>query len=145
MTAVLEDVAPHAAAAIQYAQEVVDGDQVAGKYEILACRRFLDDLEREDVPWEFNTAAAEKPCRYIERLPHIKGEWAKRRELLTLQPWQCFNVCNVFGWIHTQDIIGEDGETLVQVDFHEWFPVQGIELRQSALSGDFPPFPDAIG
>ena len=39
--------------AMDYAQRVVDGVEVAGKFERLACARFLNDLQREgdsDLP-----------------------------------------------------------------------------------------------
>jgi len=99
----LRESAPHVFKAVQYATQVTDGTLVACELTRLAAQRFLDDLEREDAPWYFNTASAERACRYIENLPHIKGEWAKRRELLVLEPWQCFIVCNVFGWLLVAD------------------------------------------
>jgi phage terminase large subunit-like protein len=108
----LAEHAPHVALAIQYAEDVIAGEFACGKYEILACKRFMLDLEKENAPWHFDTEAAERPCRYIERLPHVKGEWAKRRELLTLEPWQCFNVCNVFGWLYSEDVVDENGDTV---------------------------------
>ena len=100
---------PHVGLAIQYAEDVVGPDLTCGKYEILAAQRFLDDLDREGALFHFDADQAEHPCRYIERLPHVKGEWAKRHELLVLEPWQCFNVCNVFGWLYTDDILDGDG------------------------------------
>jgi phage terminase large subunit-like protein len=39
-------------------------------------------------------------CRFIESLPHTKGIWRQRRQLLTLQDWQCFILCAVFGFVH---------------------------------------------
>lgn len=39
-------------------------------------------------------------CKFIELLPHIKGEKARRRELIELEPWQCFVLTTVFGWLH---------------------------------------------
>ncbi len=93
-----EDAHPHVAKALQYADDVVSGQQVAGKLVTQACQRFLDDLEREDFPFYFDVAEASRACRFIERLPHIKGEWAKRGLLITLEPWQCFIVAMVFGW-----------------------------------------------
>jgi phage terminase large subunit-like protein len=34
----------------------------------------------------------------MEKMPHTKGRWAARRERLVLAGWQCFIVCNLFGW-----------------------------------------------
>lgn len=101
----LKTEAPHVYKAIQYADRVVAGKEVAGLLEIKACERFLNDLDRASAPFYLDSAAAEKPCRYIERLRHIKGEWAKRRETIKLEPWQCFNIVNVFGWILVEEAV----------------------------------------
>ena len=44
-------------------------------------------------------------CRrhtFIEKLPHIKGEWAKAGGRIVLQPWQIFILTTVFGWVHRE-------------------------------------------
>lgn len=79
-----------------YASSVVRGDIVACKWVKLACQRFLDDLERDDL--DFDEVAAQKAVSWIERLPHTKGKWASKKELLKLQPWQKFIVCCIFGF-----------------------------------------------
>jgi phage terminase large subunit-like protein len=93
----LRDIAPHVATAIRYAEQIRDGEIAACKLTRLACLRFLSDLHRE---WDYclDTYEAERACEFFESLPRIKGEWAKRGELLILEPWQCFVVVNVFGW-----------------------------------------------
>ena len=61
-------------AALAYARAVVAGDLVACKWVKLACQRQLDDLEREpsaEWPWVFDVTRAERPCAFIELLPHI--------------------------------------------------------------------------
>lgn len=80
-----------------YARRVVAGDEVACKWVRLACQRFLDDGQREDI-W-FDRNAADRACGFIERLPHTKGHWAAKKELLSLSDWQVFIVCNIFGWM----------------------------------------------
>ena len=45
--------------AFEYAQDVISGEEVAGKYIILAAERFVNDLERsqdpdDDFPWVFD-------------------------------------------------------------------------------------------
>lgn len=90
-------------AALGYARAVVAGDVVACKWVRLACQRQLDDLERSpsaDWPWVFNTEAAEMPCAFIELLPHIKGKWAREGRAIQLEPWQCFVITTVYGWVH---------------------------------------------
>lgn len=94
--------APHCEAAYIYACHVVKGHKLACKEEKQACQRFLDDLKREDLPYTFDIGIAEKACRFIEKLPHTKGKWAAKKERLKLQPWQCFGVVQIFGWVDDQ-------------------------------------------
>ena len=82
--------------ALEYAERVASGEQIAGRLERLACERFIKDLEREDL--NFDPQAAEEAIEFIESLPHTKGDWAKRRELLSLGSWQKFIVANIFGF-----------------------------------------------
>lgn len=86
-----------------YARRVTAREEAAGELEILACQRFIDDLQREGDgawPYFFNADAAARPCGFIEGLRHIKGQWAQRRLTLQLEDWQIFLVCNLFGWLH---------------------------------------------
>ncbi len=92
--------------AIEYAEGVVAGTIPACKWTRLACQRQLDDLERwhtDDAPYRFDVERAEHICRFIELLPHIKGEWARKRLKLKLEPWQIFILTTVFGWVKTED------------------------------------------
>lgn len=90
-------------AANGYAKAVVAGEIPACKWVRLACQRQLDDLVREPSdawPWVFDVARAERPCAFIELLPHIKGKWAREGRRIELAAWQCFNLTTVFGWVH---------------------------------------------
>jgi phage terminase large subunit-like protein len=92
-------------AALGYMRGVVAGEIPACNWVRLACQRQLDDLERpqsEEWPWVFDVARAERPCAFIELLPHIKGKWARERRLITLEPWQCFILTTVYGWVHVE-------------------------------------------
>jgi len=94
---------PHVDTAERYARQVVAGKIPACLQIRQACQRQLDDLKKArtdpEYPFIFSTKAAEKVCRFIESLPHTKGKWASRRQLLTLEPWQCFLVVCAFGWL----------------------------------------------
>lgn len=125
---------PHVELALQYAEDVIGGEFACGKFEKLAAKRFLDDLNREGAPFHFDAEIAEKPCRYIERLPHVKGEWAKRHELLVLEPWQCFNVCNVFGWVYTEDILDGDGVVTLRAGTRRFRTAYTDVARKNAKS-----------
>src|ERR1700723_2387248 len=87
--------------AVQYAEQVVSGQIPNSKWTVLACKRFLADLQREPDPaWPFlfNAKKATKVCRFISALPHIKGKEAGKH--IHLEPWQCWIVCNIFGFVH---------------------------------------------
>jgi phage terminase large subunit-like protein len=91
---------PHVDAGNRYAKDVVAGKIPACKWVILACKRHLDDLEASkeaEYPYRFDPKAAEKWCKFLELLPHTKGEWARRGEKLRLEPWQCFKTICLFG------------------------------------------------
>lgn len=91
----------HLAALSSYVDDVLDGRRAAGHWVRAACRRHRDDLARAETGWvyRFDGARAERVLRFLELLPHIKGEWAGSR--LVLEPWQCFVVGSLFGWVNT--------------------------------------------
>ncbi|MBH8569367.1 terminase large subunit [Microvirga sp. STS02] len=67
------------------------------KYVALACERQLKDLQRKRFAYTFDEARASHICKFIELLPHTKGEWAGR--LIELEDWQIFILTTVFGWV----------------------------------------------
>lgn len=91
---------PHLAKANRYIDDVVAGRIPACKYVRQACQRQRDDLQRfkDDQLYYFDEEKASRVCRFIERLPHIKGPKANARELIVLEPWQCFILTTIFGW-----------------------------------------------
>jgi phage terminase large subunit-like protein len=86
---------PHCSAALTYAKDVVAGKIPACEYTILACKRFLADLEREGR-YVFNRDRAERFCDFVELMPHVKGKWAGQS--MKLEPWQSFIFANLFGF-----------------------------------------------
>lgn len=93
---------PNVNAANKYARDVVSGRIVACRYVRLACQRHLDDLKSEKkrgFKFRFDRDRAERACEFIQLLPHTKGEWAHKRMLITLEPWQLFIIACVFGWL----------------------------------------------
>lgn len=101
----------YAAIATGYARDVVGGAIPACKWVRLACQRHLRDLDRAAAGWQYlwnpeltdrdgkKYHPANRVCRFIELLPHIKGDWAARGERIRLEPWQVFFLASVFGWI----------------------------------------------
>ncbi|CAJ3522684.1 terminase large subunit [Burkholderia pseudomallei] len=93
---------PLVARANQFARDVVRGKVPACRWVILACQRHLDDLTASKsaaFKYKFDPAKAEKKLRLIQLLPHTKGEWAYKRQLVTLEPWQLFGLACTFGWV----------------------------------------------
>jgi phage terminase large subunit-like protein len=87
------------ATAEQYARDVVSGEIPAGKWVILACKRYLTDLERALAGrgrWKFQPAAAALVIHIVGTLENIKGPEAGQK--LRLMPWQLWVFCNVFGF-----------------------------------------------
>lgn len=94
---------PYVERAQQYMRDVLDGTIPTCKWTRLAVQRQVENLQRqpsEDWPWVFDADMASRPCAFIELLPHIKGKWARDGRLLELEPWQCFILTTVFGWVH---------------------------------------------
>ncbi|NBM10713.1 MULTISPECIES: terminase large subunit [unclassified Proteus (in: enterobacteria)] len=93
---------PNVNAANQYARDVVRGKIVACQYVIDACQRHIDDMAQEKsrkFRYRFDKDLAEQAAKFIQLLPHTKGEWAFKRMPITLEPWQLFIVCSAFGWV----------------------------------------------
>ena len=89
--------------AIQYAKDVIDGKVVIGDDVVSACRRFLDDLKRDDL--EFRTKEADAAVSIMEGLfVHRKGEALDGTPLLgkpfILQPFQIFITYNLLGFYY---------------------------------------------
>lgn len=85
-----------------YARDVVAGSIPACKSIRLQCKRFLSELKaqkRKDFPFRFDPEKAGRVCKFIERLPHSKGKWARAKETLRLEPWQVWILACTFGWL----------------------------------------------
>lgn len=80
--------------ALQYADDVLSGAVVAGKWVKLACERFLKDLERH--PFD-----VEKAKRVLDFYPdfirHVKGKLAGQP--YELSDWEAFILINIFGFV----------------------------------------------
>lgn len=93
---------PFAALADRYIADVLSGKIPVCKWVFLACKRHRDDMEKSRTSrWQFkyDREQAERACRFVSNLRHIKGKWARGREKITLEAWQCFIVCMIFGWV----------------------------------------------
>ena len=91
----------YAKRAIKYAEDVVSGKIIIGDDVVNACRRFLDDLERDDI--EFRPEQPDAACAIMEGLlVHRKGEALDGTPLMgkpfVLEPWEIFIVYNLLGF-----------------------------------------------
>jgi phage terminase large subunit-like protein len=94
--------ATYAARCNRYARAVVAGRIVASRLTVAACKRHLDDLERRDFPFEFSVDEANRICGFVETFPHVKGQWARARQWIRLEDWQCFVLCVSHGWLERE-------------------------------------------
>lgn len=80
----------------QYAKKVANGDIVAGKKVIQACKRHLNDLERmydDDFDYVYLPERAEIAVKFMELLPDIStGKPVKLAE------FQSFIIYSLYGW-----------------------------------------------
>lgn len=86
--------------AIQYAEDVISGRKVAGADIVNACKRFQEDLKREDLL--IDTKQADAVVSIMEGIfVHRKGEDIDGTPLLgkpfKLEPWEIFIVYNLLG------------------------------------------------
>jgi phage terminase large subunit-like protein len=58
----------------QYAKDIVSGKIAASKFTIGACKRYLEDLTREDE-FFFDIEYAEKYLRLVQKFEHVIGTW----------------------------------------------------------------------
>lgn len=104
--------------AVKYARDVVNGKTPAGKEVIMACRRFLDDLNNER--YELKTKDPDFVIGMIGRLMvHNQGEDLQGRSIrgepLQLLPWQIFCVYNMIGFHQRGTDIRRFKEALIMI------------------------------
>ncbi|PGY78256.1 terminase large subunit [Bacillus cereus] len=86
----------------QYALDVLEGREIAGKYVKLACQRHLDDLEKSKLTpfvYYFDEEKADRLLEYAETLMIGEGEEV---EPLTLASFQAFIFGSLHGWVHKE-------------------------------------------
>lgn len=102
----------------KYARDVVAGKIPNCRWVVAACKRHLNDMARSkqaNFPYTFDADKAAAVCDFGEQLPHTKGKWAKKEELIFLQPWQCFILCCIFGWVKKSNGKRRFNETYLEI------------------------------
>ena len=77
-----------------YVEDVLNDKIVVGELIKLACQRFKDDLQREDI--YFNESVVNKAINFIGTLKHFMGKSSGKH--FKLENWQQFIIANIVGW-----------------------------------------------
>lgn len=93
-----DDVKNYAAIALDYAKRAAADTKGKNhcKFVRQAAERHLRDLRKKNWPFAFDEWHANDVCDFIEKLPHVEGQW--ETPTLTLEPAQVFILAVVFGW-----------------------------------------------
>lgn len=81
----------------KYALDVLANKIPTCKYIKGACKRYLDDLQKKEYP--FNADKAERFLKLAQLFSHVKGKGWKS-ENIHFEPWQNFCFMNIFGFIN---------------------------------------------
>lgn len=107
---------PHFQTAVKYAKNIVSKKILANKDRILACNRFLKDLERSDL--DFRQEQFDFVIAMIEgTIHHVQGEDKEgnsyKGKLMKLTDWQKFVIVNLFGFFRKGTEIRRFNEALI--------------------------------
>lgn len=94
----------YVAIAGMYGERVERGEIPACEWVRKAVKRQIEDQKRfsgKSSRFYFDPDEAEKVCKFIELLPHTKGQLAGQK--IRLEPWQIWILTTVFGWRRTAD------------------------------------------
>ena len=85
----------------KYANDVIQNKIVCCSNIKLACQRFQEDLNRDDL--DFREDVVDRAISFISTMKHFKGKASGKRFIL--EPWQQFIVANIVGfyWHGTND------------------------------------------
>lgn len=107
---------PYFAEAVAYAQEIAEGRVLANRARKLACQRFLNDLQRDDL--DFKDGQFDLAIKLIEGIiHHVRGEdragVSYKGRPMILAPWQKFVIVNLFGFFKKGTNIRRYTEALI--------------------------------
>lgn len=104
--------------AIKYAEDVVAGQVIIGEDVVAACRRFLRDLQREDI--ELRMRDPDLAINIIQTMMvHRQGEALDGTPMMgkpfILEPFQIFIVVNLLGWYYTGTQVRRYKEAFIEL------------------------------
>lgn len=79
---------------IRYCEDVVTNKIVSSEAIYLACKRFKDWFDRDDIYFDYVTV--DKYINFVGKMKHFKGEHAGKPFILL--DWQKWVVAGIFGW-----------------------------------------------
>jgi len=122
-----------------YARDVVAGKIDACRWVKLACQRQINDRKRKDKdwPWRWDKAKASRVCAFIELLPHVEGRW--RTVTVDLEPWQCFILTTIFGWVGKRDGMRRFRKALIVIPRKAGKTLMAAGVALYLLMGDSEP------
>lgn len=93
----------------KYAEDVLSGKIVACHNIQLACKRYLDWFDREDI--EFRVERCERVVNFISKLKHFDGKAAGKP--FVLEQWQKWVIYNIFGWYYKESGLRVTNKALI--------------------------------
>lgn len=107
---------PHYKTAVKYAEDIVSKKVRANEDRMLACKRFLKDLKRDDI--DFRQEQFDFVIDWIEQtIHHVQGEDKKgvsfKGQPMKLVDWQIFVCVNLFGFFKKGTKIRRYNEALI--------------------------------
>lgn len=107
---------PHFDTAVRYAEDIANKRMLANEDRVLACRRFLTDLERDDL--DFRNDQFDFVIDLIEgTIHHVQGEDKNgvsfKGTPMLLTDWQKFVCVNLFGFFRKRTDIRRFNEALI--------------------------------
>lgn len=102
----------------KYADDVISGEIIAGAEIVAACKRYKNDLERDDI--ELRPRDPDLAINIIETtMVHAQGEALNGKPLLgepfKLQPWQVFIIYNLLGFWYVEENRRRFNEAFIEV------------------------------
>ncbi len=116
----------------EYARRVIEGKELTGHSEYLACKRHLDDMHRADFEYKFDAAEAEYHIGIANELTLGEGQDVKP---LTLRGFQNFIVGSLFGWRRKRSKERRFREAYIQMGRQN-----GKSLLAGVMANDFASF-----
>ena len=97
---------------IKYARDVCNGTIIAGWYILLACKKFLKELNGDEGSrYYFNKRTAQKVLSFFNNcIKHVGGDELAGSPYI-LAEWEVWILINIFGFVHKDDHITRKHKT----------------------------------